>query len=159
VEVTVPGGRSIEGYVAPGAMDSVKDVLVKATVVEPGSRLIFVTGMVALSEDGGEVLHPFDTESQCRSIYRALGALLEDLGGSLADVVKLTVFMRDLSEVEATLRVRREFWPGNPPSSTTVGISQIGLPTESLRLEIEAVAAVPAGRSDGADAVPRDAGR
>jgi 2-iminobutanoate/2-iminopropanoate deaminase len=123
-------------------MDAVKGSLVKATVVDAGSKLIFVTGMVALSEDGSEVLHPFDTEAQCRDIYRAMGGLLTELGSSLADVVKITVFMRDLSEVAATLRVRGEFWPDSPPSSTTIGVSQIGLPTESLRLEIEAVAAV-----------------
>jgi len=137
--------QTIPGYAMPPEMDQVKGSVAKATVVDPGSQLIFVTGMVALSDDGSEVLFPNDTEGQCRHIYEAMQELLEGLGSSLEDVVRITVYMTDLSDVLATLEVRERFWPTDPPSSTTVGISQLGLPTDSLRIEIDAIAAVPPG--------------
>ncbi len=67
---------------------------------------------------------------------------METAGGSMADVVKLVQYFRDLAHFPYYSRVRKLFFPGEPPVSTVVEVSEM-LPTADILIEVEATAYLP----------------
>ena len=63
----------------------------------------------------------------------------------MADVVKVTIFVTDITQREKVWQARREFFTGNFPASTLVQVAALANP--SLKVEIEAVAHIGAGES------------
>jgi len=114
------------------------------------ARLVFVSGQVALDEDGA-IVGEGDFEVQCRHVFSELQRRLAAAGARLEHVAKLTVFVRDFSSYAVLVAVRKELFPaGSPPASTAVAVD--GLVDERLLIEVEAIAAVPvAARSGGAE--------
>ncbi len=80
---------------------------------------------------------------QTRQILRNLRLVLEAAGGGPRDVVKLTIFMRDVAQRPLINPVRQEFFGDHRPASTLVEVSR--LVRDDLLLEIEAVAVLPPG--------------
>ena len=68
--------------------------------------------------------------------------LVEAAGSSMADIVKVTIFVTDIKKREKVWQARREFFIGNFPASTLVQVAALADP--SLKVEIEAVAHVAA---------------
>jgi enamine deaminase RidA (YjgF/YER057c/UK114 family) len=65
-------------------------------------------------------------------------------GGAVADVVKITVFLKDIRDAPAELAAReRLFEPGRFPICTMVQVANLGLP--DLLMEVDAVAVLPRG--------------
>ena len=67
---------------------------------------------------------------------------METAGGSMSDVVKLVQYFRDLDHFPYYSRVRKLFFPGEPPVSTVVQVSEM-LPTAEILIEVEATAYLP----------------
>ena len=104
------------------------------------SRLVYVSGQVALDASGAVIGSDFET--QCRQVFAQLGERLEQAGAGFADVVKLTIFVRDFAHYGTLARVRQELFPAEaPPASTAVAVLELVDPR--LLIEVEAVAAVP----------------
>lgn len=102
--------------------------------------LLFVSGCVAVDGDsvlvGGD-----DVVAQTEQVFANLQAVLAAVGAGIADVVKVTVFLTDVSEREAVNGVRRRVFGDVRPASTLVEVSQLAVP--GARVEIEAVALIP----------------
>jgi 2-iminobutanoate/2-iminopropanoate deaminase len=105
--------------------------------------LLILSGQVALDDDGA-VIGPGDLARQSRVVLEGISALLSAHGASLADVAHIRTCLLDMSQLADYAGVRREFFPGTPPASTTVEVS--GLFRPGLLIEIEVTAAVPADR-------------
>lgn len=73
---------------------------------------------------------------------------VEAAGGQMSDVVKLVQYFRNLDHFPLYSRVRRQFFPGEPPASTVVEVSAM-LPSPEILIEVEATAWLPLGRSAG----------
>ncbi len=101
--------------------------------------LLFLSGMIAIDPASGS-LALGTVESETRQIFENMRHLLESNGATLADVVKVNVFIHDMLEFESMNRVFREFFPENPPARTSCGV-QLSL---GAKIEIEAVALVGA---------------
>ena len=102
--------------------------------------MVLVSGQVPLDADG-RLIGDDDTAEQTRQVFRNLATVLAAAGCTMADVVKLTVFLTDLADLGAFRAVRDEFVdPDRPPASSLVQVS--GLVHPAFRVEIEAVAAV-----------------
>jgi enamine deaminase RidA (YjgF/YER057c/UK114 family) len=71
--------------------------------------------------------------------------LAEEAGGSMSDVFKLVQYFTDLRDYPLYARVRRLFYPGEPPVSTVVEVSGM-LPSPQVRVEVEATAYIPVRR-------------
>lgn len=112
----------------------------QAIRVPAGHDLIFTTGMTARDEQGNTVA-PGDVKEQTRRIFEQMRAILIEAGASLDDVVKMTVYVRDMNDVLAIQDIRNEYWPSDPPVSATVQVAR--LVSDEVRVEIEAVAVVP----------------
>lgn len=67
---------------------------------------------------------------------------VEAAGGQMSDVFKLVQYFRCLDHFPHYSRVRKHFFPGEPPASTVVEVSAM-LPTDDILIEVEATAWVP----------------
>ena len=99
--------------------------------------LVFVAGQLGL-EPGDQAVEG-DIAEQTEQVMRNLGAILEEAGSSLANLVKTTVYLVDLGDFAAMNEVYAQHVGDRPPARATIGVAQ--LPSGAL-VEIEAVAHV-----------------
>ncbi len=105
--------------------------------VTGADAILFLSGQVAYTADGG-VAHAGDFKAQARSAFGAIKALVEAAGGTMANVVKLNIFVTDMAYRNDYGVVRAEFFPEKSPASTLVEISALAFP--DWKIEIEAIA-------------------
>ena len=110
-------------------------------VVRSGDTL-YLSGQVAKAPDGA-IVGIDDPVAQCRQVFANLGALLEESGSSLDDVIKFTTYLTDAAYIEAYRSVRNDLLAKPMPANTLVIVA--GLASSELLVEIEAIAAVRAG--------------
>jgi enamine deaminase RidA (YjgF/YER057c/UK114 family) len=102
--------------------------------------MVFVSGQVALDQ-AGKLVGPNDLGAQTRQVFTNLRTALESVGGSFDDVVKLTYYLLDASQIATVRRVRDEFVnTTHPPASTAVEVRR--LVREDFLIEVDAVAVV-----------------
>jgi enamine deaminase RidA (YjgF/YER057c/UK114 family) len=113
--------------------------LTHAFVADEGSRLVFVSGLTA--KDGeGRTVAPGDAGAQADHILGVIDELLQSAGGSIDDVIKLTIYLVDRSDARAVGAARAKHFSESPlPASTMV---QATLMSDDQLVEIEAVAAL-----------------
>jgi len=99
--------------------------------------LVFVAGQLGLKP--GDQAVEGDIAEQTEQVMRNLGAILEEAGSSLANLVKTTVYLVDLGDFAAMNEVYAQHVGDRPPARATIGVAQ--LPSGAL-VEIEAVAHV-----------------
>jgi enamine deaminase RidA (YjgF/YER057c/UK114 family) len=105
-----------------------------------GGRMIFVAGQVAL-DHVGQLVGKDDLRAQTRQVFLNLDAALKAVGGEFWDVVRLTYYLLDISQLPTVREVRGQFVnTGSPPTSTAVEVR--GLARPDLLIEIDAVAVV-----------------
>ena len=101
---------------------------------------VYVAGQIAL-DSSGNLVGKGDIEAQTHQVYANLQAILEELGGSLEDIVKLTTYLTDRGHLDAFRRVRNRFFTDAFPPNTLLFVS--GLAHPDYLVEIEAVAYLP----------------
>ncbi|MEA2008804.1 MAG: RidA family protein [Chloroflexota bacterium] len=99
-------------------------------------NLVFTAGQLGINPASGEFV-PGGIEAETRQALKNLSAVLEAAGTSLANVVKTTVFLRDMADFGAMNAVYAEFFTGNYPARSAV--QPACLPKDAA-VEIEAVA-------------------
>ena len=110
-------------------------------VVTTGGKLVFISGQVP--QDGsGNLVGKGDLEAQTKQVFANLKSMVEAAGGTVANIVKITIFMVKVTPqaYEILGRVRREFWSGDFPASTLVEINRLASP--DFLIEIEAFAVI-----------------
>jgi enamine deaminase RidA (YjgF/YER057c/UK114 family) len=107
------------------------------------ARMIFIAGQTSL-DDQGELVGKGDFAAQAAQVFRNLGIALRAVGCTAANLVKLTVFLRDMDQLTAYREVRNRFFatvtPPAAPAVTLVEVSRLYGP--DFLIEIEAVAAI-----------------
>jgi enamine deaminase RidA (YjgF/YER057c/UK114 family) len=104
-----------------------------------GGRLIYIAGQVALDAQG-KLVGKGDLAAQAEQVFRNLSAALAAVGCTARNIVKFTVFMRDVGELAAFRNARDRFLGDGPrPASTLVEVSRLA--AEDFLIEIEAIAA------------------
>ena len=98
----------------------------------------YLAGMTARGAELG------DEYAQSTAIFTKIRHLVEAAGGTMADIVKVTIFVTDISQREKVWQARREFFTGNFPTSTLVQVAALADP--SIKVEIEAVAHIGASQ-------------
>jgi enamine deaminase RidA (YjgF/YER057c/UK114 family) len=111
-----------------------------AVQIPPGRTLIYPSGFTS-RDNKGNVVAPNDAAGQMRQILTNLKAFVEEVGATLEDVVKVTLFTTRIDQFSAIHAVRREFFPKDPPASTMVQVVRMVEPTHVL--EMEAVVLAP----------------
>ena len=107
-------------------------------------RMITISGQVPLDKQG-KTVGKGDLAKQLEQTFQNIKTIVEETGGTMGDVVKLTYFLKDISQIQLVREVRNRFINvQNPPASTAVEVS--GLFREDILVEIEATAIVPKKR-------------
>jgi reactive intermediate/imine deaminase len=116
-------------------------VFSQAIKVPASGQLIFVSGLTS-RDTTGALVGRGDVRAQTRKILENLRAVLAEAGATLEDVVKVTVFIRNMDrDFRAIHEARAEFFQRNPPASTMVEVSRLVDPDHLI--EIEAIAVAP----------------
>jgi 2-iminobutanoate/2-iminopropanoate deaminase len=98
---------------------------------------LFLSGQIPLIPKTGELVKGSVSE-QTKQIISNLKSVLEEAGCSLGNVVKTTVFLKDLSDFEEMNRTYAECFGNTKPARTTVEVSRL---PKDVSVEIEAIAA------------------
>jgi reactive intermediate/imine deaminase len=109
-----------------------------ADAVRAGNT-VYVSGQGALDEQG-RLVGRGDVVAQTRQVLDNLTLALKAAGATLDDVVKVTVFLKDVDDRPRINEVRRAYFKDNKPASTLVEISRFAI--DGMLVEIEAVAVV-----------------
>jgi reactive intermediate/imine deaminase len=114
----------------------------QATTIEARGKLVFISGMTARRPDGS-IAGIGDITVQTRQVCENVKAAVEAAGGSLADVVRVDVYVRNMEHFDAIHAVRREYFKPPLPASTMVEICKMTSP--DYLIEINAIAVLPNG--------------
>jgi enamine deaminase RidA (YjgF/YER057c/UK114 family) len=112
----------------------------QATVIEARGRLVFISGMTSRRADGS-IAGIGNVEEQTRQVCENLKAAVEEAGGTLADICRVDVYVRNMEHFETIHKVRREYFTGIAPASTMVEITKMTSP--EYLIEINAIAVLP----------------
>ena len=105
--------------------------------VDGADSILFVSGQAPVSADG-QLVGEGDFDTQVRQVFENLRTVLDGAGMGLDAIVKLTVYLTDMSRLRDYTRIKGEFFSGEQPASTAVGIT--ALARAEMMLEVEAVA-------------------
>ena len=114
----------------------------RAAIIDLGTcKMVILSGQVAF-DDKGNLVGPGDYEKQTEQIFTNIKHIIESAGGTLDNLVKIGVYMRDVSQVQKFRAVRDRFVnTKNPPASTLVEVSKLF--RDDVLIEIEATAIIP----------------
>lgn len=104
-------------------------------------RLVFVAGQIAVDEQN-QLVGKGDIRAQTEQVLKNIQRSLEQLGATMADVVQVTVFVKDMRGLREIHEVRLRYFSEPYPTSTLVAVSDFVNP--DALIEINAVAAVRA---------------
>ncbi len=104
-------------------------------------RTVFIAGQVAVDQSG-KIVGQHDFRAQTQQVFENLKAALASVGTDFTRVVKLNMYVVDISQLQ-TLRDVRDHYVNthNPPASTLVEVRKLA--REDFLIEVEAVAHVP----------------
>ena len=101
-------------------------------------NLLFISGRTPSNLKTGELLDT-DVKDATKLAIENLKLILEDAGSSLKNVVKTTVFIRDMADFEEVNKVYSEYFKEDPPARSCV---EIGKLPRNAAVEIEAIAMI-----------------
>ena len=113
-------------------------------VVQHAGHVIHFTGQVAWDEDE-KIIGKGDVEAQTRQCFRNILAVLRSVGGVIEDIVSITTYYTDPSQLPAIQRVRKEFLRDESAAVST-SVMVAGLGHEDFLVELTPIAVVPPDR-------------
>jgi len=99
-------------------------------------NLVFVSGQIPIIPATGEILRG-DIKLQTKQVLENLKNILDAAGSCIDNVVKTTVFMKDLNDYTAINDVYKEFFTDKPPARAAVQAARL---PRGVGVEIEAIA-------------------
>ncbi|MFJ6662267.1 RidA family protein [Streptomyces sp. NPDC091377] len=111
----------------------------QATVIETNGRLVFISGMTARTQDGS-IAGVGDITAQTHQVCQNLKAAVEAAEGTLDDIARVDVYVRNMEDFDAIHAVRRQYFTGVAPASTMVEVSKFV--NKDYLIEINAIAAI-----------------
>lgn len=120
---------AIQTTKAPGAIGPYSQAI-------RAGNLLFVSGQIPLDSNSGELVRT-GIADETKKVLENLRAILEAAGGSLNDIVKTTIFLKDMNHFAAVNEVYGSFFSHPYPARATVEVSRL---PKDVNVEIEAVA-------------------
>jgi len=108
--------------------------------VKKSGTPVFIAGQVAF-DGAGKLVGEGNVAAQAEQAFRNLRTVVEACGGTIDDIVKITIFVTDAGARPAVAAARQRFFADGPyPASTYLVVSALAVPT--LLVEVEAVAMI-----------------
>ena len=109
-------------------------------VVTEGGRTVWMAGQTALEDAEGRDIGG-DFEGQTRRVFALMDQTLRRAGGTLANLVTMTVFIKEPRYGDRFVTIRKEMFPdGNYPSSALITIANLAHP--GMEIEIQGIAVI-----------------
>lgn len=105
--------------------------------IQVGS-FVFLSGQIPLVPENMEIVDG-DFEARARQVFSNLDAVAQAAGGSLNDVVKLTIFLTDLDNFATVNKVMEDFFEQPFPARAAVGVASL---PKGVDVEADAILAV-----------------
>jgi 2-iminobutanoate/2-iminopropanoate deaminase len=102
-------------------------------------QLVFCSGQIAIDPKTGQMVTG-GIEAETEQVLSNLKAVLAAAGATLADVVKITVYLSDFADFAAMNAVYVRAFPTDPPARASVGVSAL---PRGAKIELEAIARLP----------------
>lgn len=99
---------------------------------------VYLSGQIALDPEGTELVA--DVRGQIHQVFRNLAAVAQAAGGSLADAVRLTVYLTDMADFAAVNEVMAEYIQEPYPARAAVGVAAL---PRGARVEVDAILVLP----------------
>ena len=112
-------------------------VFSQATVIEAKGRLVFISGMTSRRPDG-TIAGVGNIAEQTRQVCENIKAAVEAAGGTMDDICRVDVFVRNIEQFDHIHKVRREYFKAPAPASTMVEVTKLASP--DYLIEINAIA-------------------
>ena len=109
----------------------------QAIEVEAKGKLVFISGMTSRRADG-TIAGIGDIEAQTRQVCENLKSAVEAAGGTMDDICRVDVYVRNMEHFDKIHKVRREYFKSPAPASTMVEVSKFTSP--DYLIEINAIA-------------------
>jgi 2-iminobutanoate/2-iminopropanoate deaminase len=107
--------------------------------ITEGGRIVWLAGQVGAADASGNSLAGvFD--GQVREVFARLHQTLEEAGGSLADMVTMTVFITDARYGDRFTELRKEIFGDNFPASALITVA--GLARPEMLVEVQGIAVI-----------------
>ncbi|PPR10363.1 MAG: 2-iminobutanoate/2-iminopropanoate deaminase [Alphaproteobacteria bacterium MarineAlpha11_Bin1] len=107
--------------------------------VEAGPML-FIAGQVSL-DAGGKLVGEGNIRTQTTQVLENISAILDANGGTMSDIVQVTVYVCDIDAFDSVSDIRESYFPSEGPASAIVEVSALAWP--EFLIEIAAVATLP----------------
>jgi len=132
-------------YLEPS--DAQKSRAYSPAVVTDGGRIVWMAGQTATADaDGTDISGNF--EAQTRRVFALMDQTLQRAGGTLANLVTMTVFIKDPRHGDRFVQIRRElFADGNYPASALITVTNFARP--GMEIEIQGIAVIGDTRAHG----------
>ncbi len=112
----------------------------QAIEIEAKGRLVFISGMTSRRADG-TIAGIGDVEAQTRQVCENLKSAVEAAGGTMDDICRVDVYVRNMEHFDKIHKVRREYFKAPAPASTMVEVTKMTSP--DYLIEINAIAVIP----------------
>ena len=110
-----------------------------ATTAAARGRFVFISGMTARRADG-TIAGIGDIEAQTRQVCENIKAAVEQAGGTMDDICRVDVYVRNMEHFDRIHKVRREYFKAPAPASTMVEVCKMASP--EYLIEINAIAVI-----------------
>ena len=105
---------------------------------------VFIAGMTA-NDGAGGMLGDGSMYSQARETFTKIKHLIEAAGGVMNDIIRVDIYVTDMTQREGVWKARREFFTGDFPTSTLVEVRALATP--QLLVEVNAIGFLGASAS------------
>jgi 2-iminobutanoate/2-iminopropanoate deaminase len=102
-------------------------------------NLVFVSGQIPIDPSTGNLIDDKTIQGQTRRVLQNLIAIVEAAGGSAHNIVKTTVFLRDMSDFVEMNAVYATFFTASPPARATVEAARL---PRDVSIEIDCIAVI-----------------
>jgi len=102
-------------------------------------NFLFVSGQISIDPSTGKLIDDKTVQGQTRRVLQNLMAIVEAAGGSAQNIVKTTVFLRDMGDFAEMNAVYSTFFSASPPARSTVEAARL---PRDVSIEIDCIAVI-----------------
>lgn len=101
-------------------------------------NLIVLSGQIAMT-DVGEMVGEGDMAAQAEQAFANIQAILNEAGSKLRNIIKMTIYVTDMSKTDELMPVYHKHFGKPPPAMTLVEVSALAMPEAMIEIDATAI--------------------